>query len=186
MCFGDNPGNYVITDADAIGTGSTGERIRGNVAAVRLVLDRERENRYPTREEQAVFAKYVGWGGLKNVIKGDNSTSRQEREAYAELKRLLTPQQLFWMGQSVLNAHYTPRAVSTVQQATGIQMQDVALFKNVKAPRRSMSGMPTSGSARSTCSRTGAPRTSSRACADPRLLRWRGECTPCVFPRQSA
>lgn len=113
--FGDNPGNYAITEADAIGTGTPGERIRANMAAVRLVLDLERENRYPTREEQAVLAKYVGWGGLKNVFKGDNSTSKQEREAYAELKRILTPDQLFWMGQSVLNAHYTsPKVVGSM------------------------------------------------------------------------
>lgn len=113
--FGDNPGNYAITEADAIGTGTPGERIRANMAAVRLVLELERENRYPTREEQAVLAKYVGWGGLKNVFKGDNSTSKQEREAYAELKRILTPDQLFWMGQSVLNAHYTsPKVVGAI------------------------------------------------------------------------
>ena len=113
--FGDNPGNYTITGADALGTGTPGERIRANLAAVRLVLELERENRYPTREEQATLAKYVGWGGLKNVFKGDNSTSKQEREAYAELKRILTPDQLFWMGQSVLNAHYTsPKVVGAM------------------------------------------------------------------------
>lgn len=112
---GDNPGNYAITEADAIGTGTPGERIRANMAAIRLVLELERESRYPTREEQAVLAKYVGWGGLKNVFKGDNSTSKQEREAYAELKRILTPDQLFWMGQSVLNAHYTsPKVVGSM------------------------------------------------------------------------
>lgn len=109
---GDNPGNYTITDADEIGTGTPGERIRANMAAIRLVLDLEREGRYATREEQAVLVKYVGWGGLKNVFKGDNSTSKQERDAYAELKRILTSEQLFWMGQSVLDAHYTsPRVV---------------------------------------------------------------------------
>lgn len=109
---GDNPGNYTITDADQIGTGTPGERIRANMAAIRLVLDLEREGRYATREEQAVLVKYVGWGGLKNVFKGDNSASKQERDAYAELKRILTPEQLFWMGQSVLDAHYTsPRVV---------------------------------------------------------------------------
>lgn len=112
---GDNPGNYAITEADQIGTGTTGERIRANMAAVRLVLDLERENRYATREEQRVLAKYVGWGGLKNVFKGDNSASKQEREAYAELKRILTPDQLFWMGQSVLDAHYTsPRVIGAM------------------------------------------------------------------------
>lgn len=123
--FGDNPGNYTITDADAIGTGTAGERIRGNMAAIRLVLELERENRYPTRDEQAVLAKYVGWGGLKNVFKGDNSSSKQEREAYAELKRLLSPEQLFWMGQSVLNAHYTApkivRAMYRVLKHFGVE-----------------------------------------------------------------
>lgn len=112
---GDNPGNYAITESDQIGTGTTGERIRANMAAVRLVLDLERENRFATRDEQRVLAKYVGWGGLKNVFKGDNSASKQEREAYAELKRILTPDQLFWMGQSVLDAHYTsPRVIGAM------------------------------------------------------------------------
>ena len=116
--FGNNPGNYRITDADQIGTGTAGQRIRANMAAIRLVLELERENRYPTREEQSVLVKYVGWGGLKNVFKGDNSASKQEREAYAELKESLTPEQLFWMGQSVLNAHYTsPKVVGMMYRA---------------------------------------------------------------------
>jgi len=54
-----NPGNSVIKETDNIGGGTRGQKIDANLAAIRLVKQLDQENRYPTKEEQAVLAKYV-------------------------------------------------------------------------------------------------------------------------------
>ena len=81
---GTNPGNYRITEADNIGEGTRGQKIDANIAAIRLVKQLDKEGRYPTKEEQAVLAKYVGWGGLKSVFDKDSSKAQDQR-ARAEL-----------------------------------------------------------------------------------------------------
>jgi N12 class adenine-specific DNA methylase len=111
---GDNPGNYRITAADNIGGGSRSEKIANNLAAIRLIKQLDRENRYPTRDEQAVLVKYVGWGGLKSVF--DPTSSRAiDNKTHAELEQILTKEELFEMRQSVLNAHYTsPEVIGSI------------------------------------------------------------------------
>ncbi len=34
---GENPGNYVLTEADSIGTGTDGDKIKANIAAIRAI-----------------------------------------------------------------------------------------------------------------------------------------------------
>ena len=107
---GTNPGNYQITAADKIGAGTRGDKIDNNLAAIRLVKELDKENRYPTKEEQAVLIRYVGWGGLKNVF--DKSSKKpQDQKALAELESLLTESELFEARQSVQSAHYTSKTV---------------------------------------------------------------------------
>ena len=111
---GDNPGNYRITEADNIGAGTRGQKIEANLAAIRLVKQLEKEQRYPTREEQAILAKYVGWGGLKNVF-DEFSTKPQDQKARAELKELLTKNEFHEAFLSIRNAHYTsPEIISSI------------------------------------------------------------------------
>ena len=94
---------YHITD-DAIGTGTPGERFNNNVRAIRLLKRLEAENRLATPEEQAVLARYVGWGGLADCF--DDRHSK-----YAELKALLTEEEYAAARESTLTAFYTPPVV---------------------------------------------------------------------------
>lgn len=94
---------YHITD-DAIGTGTPGERFNNNVRAIRLLKRLEAENRLATPEEQAVLARYVGWGGLADCF--DDRHSK-----YAELKSLLTEEEYAAARESTLTAFYTPPVV---------------------------------------------------------------------------
>lgn len=103
---GDNPGNYRIAPEDHIGSGTRGQKIDRNLAAIRLVKKLEAEGRYPTPKEQSVLAKYVGWGGLKNVFKKE-SPLPQDIRAREELETLLTKEEYLSMFLSITDAHYT-------------------------------------------------------------------------------
>ncbi len=107
---GANPGNYQITEADIIGKGTRGNRIDNNLAAIRIVKTLDKENRFPTKEEQSILARYVGWGGLKNVF-DESSDKPQDRRAFSELKSLLTENEFFEARQSIQDAHYTERGI---------------------------------------------------------------------------
>ena len=95
--------NYRITD-DALGAAPPSQRYANNVAAIRLLKQLEAENRAATAEEQAVLAKYVGWGGLADCF--DPKHSR-----YEELKSLLSETEYAAARESTLTAFYTPPVV---------------------------------------------------------------------------
>ena len=78
------------------------------MAAIRLLKQSQAENRQATRDEQAVLAKYVGWGGIPQAFFRDNGgvSKGWEKEA-AELKGLLTADELAAAASSTRNAHYT-------------------------------------------------------------------------------
>lgn len=112
----DRPADFTITDADAIGQGGAKAKYRANVAAIRLLRTLEDARRPATRAEQAVLAKWVGWGGLRAAFpREDGSTAKGwEREA-AELKELLSPEEYRAAESSTRNAHYTsPEVVDAI------------------------------------------------------------------------
>ena len=104
----DRADGFTITEADAIGEGGAKTKYKQNVAAIRLLKELTAANRQATRAEQAVLAKYVGWGGIPQAFYRDNGEVSKgwEKEA-AELKALLTPEELAAAAASTRNAHYT-------------------------------------------------------------------------------
>jgi hypothetical protein len=44
------------------------EKVRDNVAAIRVLRLIEDESREATQDEKAVLARYTGWGALSNVF----------------------------------------------------------------------------------------------------------------------
>lgn len=109
---GENPGNYVLTDADMIGTGTDSVRIAQNLEAIRIVKALEAENRYATREEQAKLVKFVGWGGLRQVFDPRNTgQSNQYGRAQAALREMLTKAEYNDAFNSTTDAHYTAPGV---------------------------------------------------------------------------
>jgi hypothetical protein len=81
---------------------------------LKQVLD---EERYATPEEQAVMAKFVGWGGLPNVFKDESELSGMWLGAHRELKWLFDSRPEWGMSAwndamaSTRNAHYTSEKV---------------------------------------------------------------------------
>ncbi len=104
----DRADGFVITEDDAIGEGGQKTKFKQNVAAIRLLKQLTAENRQATRAEQAVLAKYVGWGGIPQAFYRDNNEVSKgwEKEA-AELKELMTADELAAAAASTRNAHYT-------------------------------------------------------------------------------
>ena len=92
--------NYIITD-DNIGAGTQGQRFQANISAITLLKQLETENRSAAPDEQAVLAKYVGWGGLSEYFKESNPH-------YDELKNLLTENEYDSARASTLDSFYTP------------------------------------------------------------------------------
>lgn len=107
---------YRITDKDAIGTGSTRERLDRNLAAIRVLKQLEEEQRQATPDEQAVLVRYVGWGGLSRVFEywkdgEDADTQTMWREARETLQALLSAEEYARARNSTQNAHYTSATV---------------------------------------------------------------------------
>lgn len=113
------PSNYTITDADAIGQGGAKSKFKSNVEAIRLLKQLESEGRTATADEQAVLAKYVGWGGIPQAFhRSDNGATTGWAKEVAELKELLTPEEYSAAASSTKNAHYTsPEIVRAIWDA---------------------------------------------------------------------
>lgn len=62
------------------------------------------ENRMATPEEQAVLARYVGWGGIPNAF---DSNKEDWAKEYRQLKGLLSESEWKAAMQSTTNAHFT-------------------------------------------------------------------------------
>ncbi len=95
--------NYRITD-DELGHGGAKTKFKWNIEAIRLLNKLEKEQREATADEQAVLARYVGWGGLPQAF---DEANKQWAAEYAELRELLEPEEYASARASTLNAHYT-------------------------------------------------------------------------------
>lgn len=96
--------NYRITRDEGIGTGSPRRKAAANLDAIRLLALLEAEARHPTVAEQAVLARYCGWGALPGVFDDQAPEWEQER---TELRALLTQAELASAEASTPNAHFT-------------------------------------------------------------------------------
>lgn len=109
--------NFHITD-DNIGAGTQGQRFRANISAITLLKQIEAENRAANPDEQAVLAKYVGWGGLAEFFKESNPH-------YQELQELLTEDEYSFARATTLDSFYTSPiiidSIYTVLQNTGFE-----------------------------------------------------------------
>lgn len=120
---GENPGNFLIAPDFPLGEGTDGQRLSANIRAIEIVKQLDAENRYATPDEQAALARYVGWGGLKQVFDSlKTGSTDQYGRAQARIKELLTPAEYRAATRSTSDAHYTSR---TVVSAMWDQMMDM-------------------------------------------------------------
>ncbi|MFG1462125.1 PLxRFG domain-containing protein [Xanthobacter sp. DSM 24535] len=83
-------------------------KFNNNIAAIRTLKELEASGAPATQKEQAILARYVGWGGIPQAFSrsGGAVTKGWEKEA-AEMKALLTPEEYRAAEASTRNAHYT-------------------------------------------------------------------------------
>ena len=76
------------------------------VWSVKMMKQLDNEGRkYASPEEQAIMAKYTGWGGLANAF---DDTRSEWSDEYMELKKLLTEEEYVSARSTVTDAFYTP------------------------------------------------------------------------------
>ena len=86
------------------------ERFHRNYAAISVLKECQKENRFATSEEQIILSKYVGWGGIPEAF--DERAGSWQSE-YTMLKNILTPEEYAAARESTLTAFYTPPEVIT-------------------------------------------------------------------------
>lgn len=79
-------------------------RIRANLAALRTLREVQAAGRPATGEEQAVLARWSGWGAVAQVFDQRHTELGWARE---ELEQLLSPEERAAAERNVINAHYT-------------------------------------------------------------------------------
>lgn len=102
------PTDFTIEEDFALGEGGQKTKYRNNVEAIRLLKALEAEQRHATPDEQAVLAKYVGWGGLPQAFDADNADWKRE---FTELRGLLDDEAYDAARRSTRYAHYTSRPI---------------------------------------------------------------------------
>lgn len=99
--------DYHFPETGLVYPKSVREKIEANLAAIRLVKALEAEHRLATVEEQAVLAKYVGWGNgeiVNTLFDEENPRYEDYRES---LKQLLSEEEYKAARASSLTAFYT-------------------------------------------------------------------------------
>lgn len=78
-----------------------GKRIEANLEAIKLLKNLESSKRAATVEEQAILARYSGWGGLSDVFKEESTNHNEVVEA-------LSGREYNESRANSLTAYYTP------------------------------------------------------------------------------
>jgi len=106
-----------------VAAGGAKSKFHSNVEAIKTLRKIEAENRFATPEEQALMAKYVGWGGIQQAFVSDKvaenisgnlgeaAPSGWENEQ-KELLELLSPDEYKAARASTLTSFYTPPDVA--------------------------------------------------------------------------
>lgn len=109
--------DYLISEGDNLDdTGSSLNRYRNNVEAIKVLKQIETEKRMATPAEQAILARYTGWGDStlrENVFYNRpwSETGKQWQPRAQELRGLLSDDEWKAASASSLNAHYTKPTV---------------------------------------------------------------------------
>lgn len=85
-------------------------KLNANLAALEVLAECRREGRWATSEEQAVLARWSGWGAIPQIFDESSDRYSDERET---LRRLLGSEEAWAQARrTTLNAHYTSAVVA--------------------------------------------------------------------------
>jgi len=86
-------------------------RVRANLAALAVLRTLQHDARPATGPEQAILARWSGWGAVPEVFDSDHEEFVWARE---QLTSLLSPGELAAARRNTINAHYTDAALAKV------------------------------------------------------------------------
>src|SRR5918996_217874 len=98
------------------GPRSVAQRLAANLAALEVLRSIEAEARPARPDEQAVLARWSGWGATPAVFADDHADDLDD--VRQRLRALLSPEEWDGARRTVLNAHYTdPTVVAAIWDA---------------------------------------------------------------------
>jgi N12 class adenine-specific DNA methylase len=103
--------DFRINESHRIGQGTSREKARDNLAAIRALKKLEGENRDATEEEKRILSRYVGWGAMSSAF--DWHPPAEWAQIAREVKEALTPEEYESARASTPNAHFTSPMVIT-------------------------------------------------------------------------
>ena len=108
--------DFRINESHRIGQGTSREKARDNLAAIRALKKLEGENRDATEEEKRILSRYVGWGAMSSAF--DWHPPAEWAQIAREVKEALTPEEYESARASTPNAHFTsPMVISGIWKA---------------------------------------------------------------------
>lgn len=125
---GEAPRWFSIDTAADLTDGGWTAKLDDNLAALKLLKQLDREGRPATDAEQAVLARYVGWGhtelaSIVDIRPGYTPKDPRKLQARQALDSLLTASELKELSESTANAHYSfsdlPRAMWSLVERLG-------------------------------------------------------------------
>ena len=101
--------NFHITAESGIGEGGLKAKFKQNVDAIKLLKQLEAEGRKATPSEQAILAKFNGWGTLASAFSNDPKWAKENQQ----LRELLTPEEYAAAHGAITNAFYTSPEIAS-------------------------------------------------------------------------
>ena len=105
------PARFRPRGQDDLAPSGTASRVAANLTALRLLRLLEREDRPATPGEQAVLARWSGWGAVPQVFDDDRAELAAAR---GQLRQLLSEAEYAAARRTTINAHYTDADLAKV------------------------------------------------------------------------
>ena len=106
-----DPARFRPQGQDDLAPSGAASRVAANLAALRALRVLQAEGRPATPDEQAVLARWSGWGAVPQVFDDDRDEFAAAR---AELHQLLPEPHYAAARRTTINAHYTDAALARV------------------------------------------------------------------------
>lgn len=103
-------GEWRARSGDDLAPAGDRHRLAANIAALELLGALDDQGRAPSGDEQAVLARWSGWGSLPKVF---DPGAEEFAEARARLQELLGEREWAAAARTTLNAHYTDFEVAS-------------------------------------------------------------------------
>ncbi len=113
--------NFKLTVGEALANITNVSKSTSLIKALQVLHKLRNTGKLATPEEQAILARFPGWGWTGNLLNDKNAKSGAQRYyEYTDIVHLLTPEQLASAKTATMTSHYThPEVIARIYQAIG-------------------------------------------------------------------